>query len=168
MKCLCYLPVICIIFVASRSSITVPDKMPFLSSNSEWSDSVATCGLDQRSPPSSTSSSNLIHLEDSQFYIRCTALPQPFYQKWPKIDTKTVLRRRHFLFKIAEKSAFSIPEPFYQLCFSLFKFSMWTMPLKLLWNQIPTMSVSPSVWTQLPTVSKSVRGLCATSCNFGV
>lgn len=44
--------------LASMSSMTVPVNSRFRSSNKEWSDNVATCGLLQRSPPSSTSSSN--------------------------------------------------------------------------------------------------------------
>jgi hypothetical protein len=54
--------VICLL-IASISSITVPFKRPHLSSNRECRDSVATWGFDHLSPPSSTSSSNLIHLK---------------------------------------------------------------------------------------------------------
>lgn len=46
--------------MASMSSMTVPLSSRPRSSKSECSESVATCGLDQRLPPSSTSSSNLI------------------------------------------------------------------------------------------------------------
>lgn len=42
--------------------MTVPLRRKERSSKSEWRESVATCGLDQRSPPSSTSSSNFTHL----------------------------------------------------------------------------------------------------------
>jgi len=40
----------------------VPFRSMLRSSKREWSDRVATCGFDQRFPPSSTSSSNLTHL----------------------------------------------------------------------------------------------------------
>lgn len=46
---------------ASMSKITDPFRIKLRSSNSEWSDNVATCGLDHLLPPSSTSSSNFIH-----------------------------------------------------------------------------------------------------------
>uniref|UniRef100_A0A182J676 Uncharacterized protein n=1 Tax=Anopheles atroparvus TaxID=41427 RepID=A0A182J676_ANOAO len=49
---------ICSRLVASMSSITVPFSSRLRSSNSECSESVATCGFDHRLPPSSTSSSN--------------------------------------------------------------------------------------------------------------
>ena len=55
-------PVTCVMLTASMSSNIVPVMMQRLSSNREWRESVATWGLDHRSPPSSTSSSNLIHL----------------------------------------------------------------------------------------------------------
>lgn len=49
----------CSSVAASVSNIIVPLSSRLRSSNSECSESVATCGLDQRFPPSSTSSSNL-------------------------------------------------------------------------------------------------------------
>lgn len=49
----------CSRLVASISSISVPFSNKLLSSNRECRLRVATCGLDQRLPPSSTSSSNL-------------------------------------------------------------------------------------------------------------
>lgn len=58
--------VICSKPLASMSSITVPFSSRLLSSKSECSDRVATWGLLQRLPPSSTSSSNLIHLRKTQ------------------------------------------------------------------------------------------------------
>lgn len=54
--------VICSKECASVSNITVPFKTRLRNSNSECNDNVATCGLDHRLPPSSTSSSNFIHL----------------------------------------------------------------------------------------------------------
>ena len=48
---------------ASMSSMTVPFSMHVRSSIRLWRDSVATWGLLQRSPPFSTFSSNLIHLD---------------------------------------------------------------------------------------------------------
>lgn len=53
---------ICSKLAASISSMTVPFKRRLLNSKSECSDSVATWGLLHLLPPSSTSSSNLIHL----------------------------------------------------------------------------------------------------------
>lgn len=56
-------PTTCGSVVASRSSMMVPFSMHILSSIKLCNDSVATWGLLQRSPPFSTFSSNLIHLE---------------------------------------------------------------------------------------------------------
>jgi len=53
---------ICSKLPASISSMTVPFKRRLLNSKSECSDKVATWGLLHLLPPSSTSSSNLIHL----------------------------------------------------------------------------------------------------------
>lgn len=53
---------ICSMELASISKITVPFNIRLRNSNRECNESVATCGFDQRFPPSSTSSSNLIHL----------------------------------------------------------------------------------------------------------
>lgn len=47
---------------ASISSMTDPLSIKLRSSKREWSDNVATWGFDHRFPPSSTSSSNFIHL----------------------------------------------------------------------------------------------------------
>ena len=47
---------------ALRLRMIVPAAIQLLTSKSEKSDKVATCGFDHLSPPSSTSSSNLIHL----------------------------------------------------------------------------------------------------------
>lgn len=54
---------ICSRDVASMSNMTVPFNKRLRSSNKEWSESVATWGFDHLFPPSSTSSSNLIHLQ---------------------------------------------------------------------------------------------------------
>ena len=48
---------------ADMSRQMVPLSSMLRSSNKEWRESVATWGLDQRLPPSSTSSSNLTHLK---------------------------------------------------------------------------------------------------------
>jgi len=55
-------PVTWAMLVASASSMTVPALRPRRSSNNACRDSVATWGLDHRSPPSSTFSSKRIHL----------------------------------------------------------------------------------------------------------
>ena len=49
--------------LAFTSNSTVPTIIPRLSSNRSCRDKVATKGFDHLSPPSSTSSSNLIHLK---------------------------------------------------------------------------------------------------------
>ncbi len=51
---------------ACISRIIVPLNMQLRNSSNEWRDNVATCGLLQR-PPLSTSSSNLTHLEMKKF-----------------------------------------------------------------------------------------------------
>lgn len=58
---------ICSKLLASMSSITVPFSRRLRSSKSECSDRVATWGLLHLLPPSSTSSSNFIHLREKFF-----------------------------------------------------------------------------------------------------
>lgn len=60
---LAHLPTTCGSVEASRSSMMVPFSMQVLSSIKLCKESVATWGLLQRSPPFSTFSSNLIHLD---------------------------------------------------------------------------------------------------------
>lgn len=75
---------------ASVSSITVPLRMKLRSSNKACRDSVATCGLDHRFPPSSTSSSNFIHLKKKihLYYWQTTGQFEYF---------TTVIRKFNFL-----------------------------------------------------------------------
>lgn len=54
---------------ASMSRMTVPFRRKDRSSKRECRERVATWGLDHRSPPSSTSSSNLIHLQEREAWI---------------------------------------------------------------------------------------------------
>lgn len=63
----------CSIVDASMSRRTVPLSRKLRSSNNACKLSVATCGLDHLFPPSSTSSSNLIHLQ-KQCIIRVCSL----------------------------------------------------------------------------------------------
>lgn len=67
---------------ASISNMTVPFKRRLLNSKSECSDNVATWGLLHLLPPSSTSSSNLIHLRiyDICTYSRCLKLFSFFFK----------------------------------------------------------------------------------------
>lgn len=68
------LPTSCGSVEASRSNMMVPFSMQVLSSIKLCKDSVATWGLLQRSPPSSTVSSNLIHL-DARAKEECRTFP---------------------------------------------------------------------------------------------
>lgn len=67
--------------LASMSSITEPFNSRLLNSNNECNDKVATCGFDQRLPPSSTSSSNLIHLAVSFHSISSPSLTKVKYSE---------------------------------------------------------------------------------------
>lgn len=60
---------ICSRLFASMSNITVPFNSRLLSSKRACNERVATCGLLHLFPPSSTSSSNLIHLWLSWIYL---------------------------------------------------------------------------------------------------